>query len=65
MDVHDLAGSSTQRKARLPVNDLCVSIYSIHKGYAPRRGLLHCEIAAPKWSQTLHCINVHFGLLAN
>lgn len=28
-----------------------------------KRGLLHCEIAIPGWSQPLHCINVHLGLL--
>lgn len=27
------------------------------------RGLLHCEIAVPGWSERLHCINVHLGLL--
>jgi endonuclease/exonuclease/phosphatase family metal-dependent hydrolase len=30
-----------------------------------RRGLLHCEIAVPGWSQPLHCINVHLGLLGH
>jgi endonuclease/exonuclease/phosphatase family metal-dependent hydrolase len=29
-----------------------------------RRGLLHCEIEVPGWSQRLHCINVHLGLFA-
>ena len=28
-----------------------------------RRGLLHCEIDVPGWSQPLHAINVHLGLL--
>jgi endonuclease/exonuclease/phosphatase family metal-dependent hydrolase len=28
------------------------------------RGLLHCEIDIPGWSQRLHCINVHLGLFA-
>ena len=28
-----------------------------------RRGLLHCEIEVPGWSQSLHAINVHLGLL--
>jgi endonuclease/exonuclease/phosphatase family metal-dependent hydrolase len=28
------------------------------------RGLLHCEIEVPGWSQRLHCINVHLGLFA-
>jgi endonuclease/exonuclease/phosphatase family metal-dependent hydrolase len=28
-----------------------------------RRGLLHCEIEVPGWSQPLHAINVHLGLL--
>jgi endonuclease/exonuclease/phosphatase family metal-dependent hydrolase len=28
------------------------------------RGVLHCEIAIPGWSQPLHCINVHLGLFA-
>lgn len=28
-----------------------------------KRGLLHCEVAVPGWSQSLHCINVHLGLL--
>lgn len=27
------------------------------------RGLLHCEITVPGWSQPLHAINVHLGLL--
>ena len=26
------------------------------------RGLLHCEMAVPGWSESLHCINVHLGL---
>jgi len=29
-----------------------------------RRGLLHCRITLPGWVEHLHCINVHFGLLA-
>jgi endonuclease/exonuclease/phosphatase family metal-dependent hydrolase len=29
-----------------------------------RRGLLHCEIEIPGWSQRLHCLNVHLGLFA-
>jgi endonuclease/exonuclease/phosphatase family metal-dependent hydrolase len=29
------------------------------------RGLLHCEIAVPGWSQPLHCINVHLGLFSH
>lgn len=29
-----------------------------------QRGLLHCEIAVPGWSQHLHCICVHLGLLS-
>jgi len=28
-----------------------------------RRGLLHCEIDVPGWTQPLHAINVHLGLL--
>ena len=28
-----------------------------------RRGLLHCEVDIPGWSQRLHTINVHLGLL--
>jgi endonuclease/exonuclease/phosphatase family metal-dependent hydrolase len=28
------------------------------------RGLLHCEIAIPGWSEVLHCVCVHLGLLA-
>jgi endonuclease/exonuclease/phosphatase family metal-dependent hydrolase len=27
-----------------------------------RRGLLHCEIQPPGWSQALHCVCVHLGL---
>ena len=27
-----------------------------------RRGLLHCEIGVPGWSQTLHCVCVHLSL---
>jgi len=30
-----------------------------------QRGLLHCEIAIPGWSQTLHCICLHFGLFSS
>ncbi|HEX4986269.1 MAG TPA: endonuclease/exonuclease/phosphatase family protein [Burkholderiales bacterium] len=30
-----------------------------------RRGLLHCEIAVPGWTQRLHCMNVHLGLLGH
>ncbi len=26
------------------------------------RGLLHCEMEVPGWSERLHCINVHLGL---
>ena len=33
--------------------------------HAESRGLLHCEIAIPGWSQPLHCINVHLGLLGH
>jgi endonuclease/exonuclease/phosphatase family metal-dependent hydrolase len=29
-----------------------------------RRGLLHCEIAIPGWSQPLHCVCVHLALTA-
>lgn len=29
-----------------------------------QRGLLHCEMAIPGWSQHLHCICVHLGLFA-
>lgn len=29
-----------------------------------RRGLLHCEIAVPGWSQSLHCVCVHLALTA-
>ena len=29
------------------------------------RGLLHCEISIPGWRQTLHCVNVHLGLLGH
>jgi endonuclease/exonuclease/phosphatase family metal-dependent hydrolase len=32
---------------------------------AEQRGLLHCEIAIPHWSQPLHCVCVHFGLFAH
>jgi endonuclease/exonuclease/phosphatase family metal-dependent hydrolase len=28
------------------------------------RGLLHCEVEVPGWSDRLHCINVHLGLWA-
>lgn len=28
------------------------------------RGLLHCEVEIPGWSERLHCINVHLGLWA-
>jgi endonuclease/exonuclease/phosphatase family metal-dependent hydrolase len=27
------------------------------------RGLLHCEIEVPGWSETLHCVCVHLGLM--
>jgi len=27
-----------------------------------RRGLLHCEIGIPRWSDPLHCVCVHLGL---
>jgi endonuclease/exonuclease/phosphatase family metal-dependent hydrolase len=26
------------------------------------RGLLHCELEIPGWSEPLHCVNVHLGL---
>ena len=29
------------------------------------RGLLHCEIGMPGWSETLHCVCVHLGLMAH
>lgn len=29
-----------------------------------QRGLLHCEMEIPGWSENLHCICVHFGLFA-
>ncbi len=28
------------------------------------RGLLHCELEIPGWTQRVHCINVHLGLWA-
>lgn len=28
-----------------------------------QRGLLHCEIRAPDWPTSLHCVNLHLGLL--
>lgn len=28
-----------------------------------RRGMLHCEIDIPGWSQQLHCVCVHLGLI--
>jgi endonuclease/exonuclease/phosphatase family metal-dependent hydrolase len=28
------------------------------------RGLLHCEVTIPGWTEKLHCINVHLGLWA-
>lgn len=28
------------------------------------RGLLHCEIEIPGWSEALHCVNVHLGLFS-
>jgi endonuclease/exonuclease/phosphatase family metal-dependent hydrolase len=28
------------------------------------RGLLHCEIQVPGWSEPLHCVNVHLALIA-
>jgi endonuclease/exonuclease/phosphatase family metal-dependent hydrolase len=36
-----------------------VSVYRFE-----RRGLLHCEIGIPGWTQHLHCICVHLGLFA-
>ncbi|HXF18453.1 MAG TPA: endonuclease/exonuclease/phosphatase family protein [Burkholderiales bacterium] len=29
------------------------------------RGLLHCEMAIPGWRHSLHCVNVHLGLLGH
>lgn len=29
-----------------------------------QRGMLHCELQIPNWSEPLHCINVHLGLFA-
>jgi endonuclease/exonuclease/phosphatase family metal-dependent hydrolase len=29
------------------------------------RGLLHCEIEVPEWNETLHCVCIHLGLMAN
>jgi endonuclease/exonuclease/phosphatase family metal-dependent hydrolase len=29
------------------------------------RGLLHCEMAIAGWSETLHCVCVHLGLMAH
>jgi endonuclease/exonuclease/phosphatase family metal-dependent hydrolase len=34
-----------------------------HHGFESR-GLLHCEVAVPRWDEPLHCINVHLGLWA-
>src|SRR5262249_10888417 len=36
----------------------------ISQSWLERRGLLHCRLAMPGWNEQLHCINVHFGLLA-
>jgi len=30
-----------------------------------KRGLLHCEIALPNWTQPLHCVCAHMGLMAS
>jgi endonuclease/exonuclease/phosphatase family metal-dependent hydrolase len=30
-----------------------------------RRGLLHCEVSLPGWSEPLHCVCVHLGLTAS
>ena len=37
----------------------------ISANISEQRGLLHCEIVIPGWSEPLHCICVHLGLFAS
>jgi endonuclease/exonuclease/phosphatase family metal-dependent hydrolase len=48
--------------SRFPILQSTTHDISAHE--IEQRGLLHCEIAIDGWSQSLHCICVHLGLLA-
>jgi endonuclease/exonuclease/phosphatase family metal-dependent hydrolase len=48
--------------SRFPISRWDNEDVSAHR--MERRGLLHCEIEVPGWSEPLHCVNVHLGLAA-
>lgn len=47
---------------RFPISDWQNEDVSAHR--FEQRGLLHCEVEVPGWTEKLHCLCVHFGLFA-
>lgn len=60
--VYDTGHHGNAVLSRFPITRWDNQDVSTHR--FERRGLLHCEIAIPGWSQQLHCICVHLGLFA-
>lgn len=60
--VYDAGHHGNAVLSRFPITRWDNQDVSTHR--FERRGLLHCEIAIPRWSQPLHCICVHLGLFA-
>jgi len=48
--------------SRFPISDWQNEDVSAHR--FEQRGLLHCEVEIPGWTDKLHCLCVHFGLFA-
>ncbi len=48
--------------SKLPINSWHNEDVSAHR--LDNRGLLHCELHIPGWSQPLHCVCVHLGLVS-
>lgn len=59
--VYDSGHHGNAILSKYPISSWDNEDVSMHD--SEKRGLLHCEISVPGWSQRLHCINVHLGLL--
>jgi endonuclease/exonuclease/phosphatase family metal-dependent hydrolase len=60
--VYDAGHHGNAVLSRYPITGWVNEDVSSHR--FERRGLLHCEIAVPNWSQPLHCVCVHLALTA-
>ncbi|MCC7487531.1 MAG: endonuclease/exonuclease/phosphatase family protein [Burkholderiales bacterium] len=58
--VYDAGHHGNAILSRFPI--LAWENEDVSAGGYERRGLLHCELHPPRWSQTLHCVCVHLGL---